>query len=308
MDMLGAHLHQFAAVPHDGARRANLILRPKRRPQQSDRVQILQPLAIMPVGTPPRHVFHVPGVYQARLKFSFFQNLIQRNPVNPRRLHGRGGDVQTLQPFGQPLQIFGECRENANRLVAQLRSHCHPDLTRPDVDTGGARVYRRSIVPTHSRLLPSLASFSFSPLLSHGPLISVRIMAGLSSYEISQSESALPSEPLTTALRYETRSQTPSGAHRHHCGLGLLPCRTSPVSPSSSHALSRRKSGPLLPHGRGSVRWSRGGDMTTCRVHSRGARSTGWRPLMKRARSCASTGSAWTPGTAVSRSRLMLMV
>jgi hypothetical protein len=48
LDMLVGHLHQIVAVPHQRPHRAYLAVRPECRPQQSHRMQKLQPLAFVP--------------------------------------------------------------------------------------------------------------------------------------------------------------------------------------------------------------------------------------------------------------------
>jgi len=63
LDMLAGHFHQVATVPHQRPHRAYVPVRSKGRPQQSHRMQELQPLAFVPAGAPPRHVFHAAGVH-----------------------------------------------------------------------------------------------------------------------------------------------------------------------------------------------------------------------------------------------------
>ena len=100
LDMLAGHLHQIVAVPHQRPHCAYLAFRPECRSQQSHRMQKLQPLAFVPVGAPPRHIFHAPGVHQTRLHPVLLQHIVERNPVHPGGFHRHRGDATTHQPLG----------------------------------------------------------------------------------------------------------------------------------------------------------------------------------------------------------------
>jgi len=63
LNVLTGGLDQFTAVPDQGAHCADLRLRPKCRSEQSHGVQKPEPLAFMPVCTPPWHVLHMSSVY-----------------------------------------------------------------------------------------------------------------------------------------------------------------------------------------------------------------------------------------------------
>src|SRR5215469_16964059 len=84
LDMLAGHFHQFGAVPQQAPHGAYIALRPKCRAQQSYRMEKLQPLAFVPVGAPPRHVFHAASVDQTWLHPMLFQHIVERNPPGRR--------------------------------------------------------------------------------------------------------------------------------------------------------------------------------------------------------------------------------
>src|SRR6266568_4004156 len=84
LHVLDRHLYQLTPMPDDGSYGAYLRFGPKGGAQQSHRVQVLQPLAFMPVGPPSRNVFHVVRIGQARSDSMRFQNVVQRNPPGRR--------------------------------------------------------------------------------------------------------------------------------------------------------------------------------------------------------------------------------
>jgi hypothetical protein len=64
LHVLARHLHQFAPMPGHCTYSTYVCIRPEGGPQQSHRMQVLQPLALMPVGSLSRHVFHMPRIGQ----------------------------------------------------------------------------------------------------------------------------------------------------------------------------------------------------------------------------------------------------
>jgi hypothetical protein len=78
-------------------------------------MELLEPLAIADVALSTRHVLHVPGIHKHYFQPSCFENLVERKPVDPRRLHGYGCDSASDQPVGQAVQVAGEGLENTDR-------------------------------------------------------------------------------------------------------------------------------------------------------------------------------------------------
>jgi len=133
LDMLCGHLHQLLTMAQDGAQCTHLILRPERRAQQSDRVQELDPLTLVPVGSASRNIFHMSGIDHPGLQSAPLENFEQGNPINACRLHGRGSDTTTLQPVSGLFEIFGEGAEAADRLVFGIVMHGDENLARANV-------------------------------------------------------------------------------------------------------------------------------------------------------------------------------
>lgn len=55
-------LDQFATIAHQRAQDRNLVIGAKRRVQQAERVQLLQPLGIIPITFASRNRFDMPSV------------------------------------------------------------------------------------------------------------------------------------------------------------------------------------------------------------------------------------------------------
>jgi hypothetical protein len=60
--LTGGH-DQLAAVPQHGPNGANVLLGSKQSARLSDRLQELQPLALVPIGAAPRYVLHVARIH-----------------------------------------------------------------------------------------------------------------------------------------------------------------------------------------------------------------------------------------------------
>lgn len=100
-EMLAAGLHEAIAVAHQRAHSADRRRWAKRRVEQSNRVKILQPLAVQYVGLTTGDVLGMAGVYQAYLQSAVLEDLIQRHPVDPSRFHR-----DCLDPTGdQPASL-----------------------------------------------------------------------------------------------------------------------------------------------------------------------------------------------------------
>src|SRR5450631_2992249 len=102
-DMLGRHLNQAAAVSPERAYGTDESRWPKAGTEQSNRMQVLEPLAIGYVCLPARYVLHVLCVDEVNFETACFQDLIDRNPVHAGRLHRDRMNPALLQPVGQGM-------------------------------------------------------------------------------------------------------------------------------------------------------------------------------------------------------------
>ena len=88
-------------MPQVGAQPRDVGAWAKAAAQQAVLVQLLEPLRIIDIGLAPRNVPGVPRIDEQHLEPALFQNLVDRNPVDPRRLHGDGADADGLEPIRQ---------------------------------------------------------------------------------------------------------------------------------------------------------------------------------------------------------------
>ena len=56
--------------------------------QQTVRVQLQQPLTLLHIALATRKILGVPCIHEIDLKAMFFQNFVERDPIDSSRLHG----------------------------------------------------------------------------------------------------------------------------------------------------------------------------------------------------------------------------
>src|SRR5215475_13761836 len=87
---------QILSMSRQSPQGTNLLSRTKGGPQQSHRMEILEPLAITNIGLSTRHIFDVSCIDQTNAYARCFQTLKDRNPINSGRLYSDGGDAAFL--------------------------------------------------------------------------------------------------------------------------------------------------------------------------------------------------------------------
>jgi hypothetical protein len=133
--VLSPHLNEvfpMAPMRADGADDSG---RAEALPQQPDRVQVLNPLAVGYVGLPPWDVLYVLCINQIHLKPAFFENLMQWDPVHADGFHSDRSDAALLQPVGKALKIAGKRGKSPNRLFIPVRGNGNEDLFSADICT-----------------------------------------------------------------------------------------------------------------------------------------------------------------------------
>ena len=134
---------QHLPLARQRAQRAYRIGRAKRAAQQPVGQKLLQPLAIQHVGLAPGDILDVARVDQQHLEAARLQQFVQGDPVHARGFHRHDVDTAALEPIGQCVQIGGEARERAHRLIVAVRRHRHVVRGAADVDAGGIGVGKR---------------------------------------------------------------------------------------------------------------------------------------------------------------------
>src|SRR5271166_2958316 len=161
-NVLGGHLQQAATVPPQGTNSTDRLGWPKACPQQSYRVQILDPLAVGYVALASRHTLQIVGVDQIDLEPSLLQDLKQRDPVHPCRLHRHALNPAPTEPISQGMQIAGEAAEPARRLLIPIGWYRDVNLLRANIDA------RRIRLQHHRSALSLLSSLCHGLLLVAG--------------------------------------------------------------------------------------------------------------------------------------------
>src|SRR5271154_7429847 len=132
--MFSGHLQQAAAMTPKATHGTDRIRWPEACAKQTNRVKILDPLAIRNVAFASGNALQGMSVDQTHLEAALLQNLIQRYPVNAGGLHRYGADPARVQPVSQRLEITGEACEHAGCLLIPVRGHRDVDLLCPNVN------------------------------------------------------------------------------------------------------------------------------------------------------------------------------
>ena len=98
--VFSCHLDETLAMSPQGANDADLIRRPETSFQQSDRMEILNPLAIRDVAFAARHILDVLRVHKKHFEATSFQNLVKRDPVHASGFHCDCAHRAFFQPVG----------------------------------------------------------------------------------------------------------------------------------------------------------------------------------------------------------------
>ena len=133
-------------------------------------MQLLDPLAVQDGAFAAGHAFHVAGVDEQDLDPARLEDLVEGDPVDPRRLHGDRVNPARLEPGGQRGEIMGETRELPHGLVVPIVGHRHPVARAPDVDARGVQMDLSENLLLVSSALLCLTSVS----LRHGGLLGDR--------------------------------------------------------------------------------------------------------------------------------------
>ena len=116
LDVRGRVLKKTLALTHVGSQLRNLSFGSKAGPQQSKRMEPLQPLGIADISLAPRHVLGVTRVDKKHSEPPCIEKLENRNPVDAGRFHDDGLDAAFRKPVNQPIQIGREGTKAADWL------------------------------------------------------------------------------------------------------------------------------------------------------------------------------------------------
>src|SRR5262249_62278304 len=71
-------------------------------------MQLLKPLAVHNIGLPARDVLYVTRVDKHHVEAPRFEDLVERDPVNPGGFHRYGGDAAGREPVGEAVELRRE--------------------------------------------------------------------------------------------------------------------------------------------------------------------------------------------------------
>jgi hypothetical protein len=118
-----------------------LVSRPKRPGQEAERVEALEPLAIVDVTLGPTpDLLHLLWIHKEDLEATRLQPLKKWDPIDAGGFEGDRRDAAPREPIGQGFQVGGERPEAAHRLGIINGGHRHKMRFRPDVDPCGMQV------------------------------------------------------------------------------------------------------------------------------------------------------------------------
>jgi hypothetical protein len=140
-------LEESLAVSQVGAQAREGVARPKAAAQQTVLMQLLEPLRVVDIGRAAGNVSGVPCIDEQHLEPALLQNLVDRDPLDPGRLHGDGADPDGLQPIRQHVQVRGEALKRADRYGVAIRGD-------GDAVKGSPHVQARGVLVNHWQPAP----------------------------------------------------------------------------------------------------------------------------------------------------------
>src|SRR5262245_7909576 len=132
----GGALDQGFTVTQKCPQRRDGWCRTEAAAQQTDAVQLPDPLTVADIALAAWDVLDVPSVHEYRLQTARFQDLVDRDPVDAGGFHGDRGNATGNEPVGEALQVAREGLERTYRIGVAIGGYGHVVLSRPAVDPG----------------------------------------------------------------------------------------------------------------------------------------------------------------------------
>lgn len=111
-----SHLNKAISMSYDRPHCAHRLVWSKRWFQKTNRVQILNPLAVNDIAFPAWNIPNMSSIDHENVETTLLQNLEERYPVNSSGLHRDRVNAAGLEPVCSRQQVIGECKETANGL------------------------------------------------------------------------------------------------------------------------------------------------------------------------------------------------
>ena len=122
LNVRGRVLDEPLAQPQIGAQLDDRLAWTEAAAQQPVLVQLLEPLRVVDVRLPPRHLLDVARIDQHDLEAAGLEDLEDGNPVHARGLHRDGRDADGVQPVGERVQVATEGAERPDRRRVTVRA------------------------------------------------------------------------------------------------------------------------------------------------------------------------------------------
>ena len=170
LDVVGGVPDEHGALAQVGTQDADLSLGTEGSLEQSEGMELLEPLAIEHVGLASRNTLEVAGIDQPDGKAPLLEDLEQGDPVDAGGFHDHGGDVAAGQPLGQGIEIGGEGAEPSHVAPVGVasRGHGHEVAFGGHVDAGSVEI---DLCKLRGQLRdPLFPTPPFCSLLAHGLL------------------------------------------------------------------------------------------------------------------------------------------
>jgi hypothetical protein len=98
---------------------------------------VLSPLGVVPIAFAPRDGLDVARIDQIRRDARLFEQLIDRNPKDPGRLHRHRINATGTEPGDQGVQIGREGLKDADTLGIAIWGHGNDDFFAANIQTSG---------------------------------------------------------------------------------------------------------------------------------------------------------------------------
>ena len=137
-------LDEALAVSRQVPELADRLWRNEASPQEAVLQQLSQPRRVFDVGFATREDLHVAGVHQHELEALLFEDIPDRLPILPGRLHHDVRHGLLFEPAGELFEVRGERGVRADLAASPARAvrgaHAADDLVLSDVEPTAALV------------------------------------------------------------------------------------------------------------------------------------------------------------------------
>ena len=136
LDRGAGGLDEDVAVAHEGAEGEERSGGAEAAAQQADTVEFAEPLTVLDVALAAGDVFDVAGVDEQDLQPAGFEDVVDRDPVDPGGFHGDAGDATGDEPIGEAFEVGGERPEGLDGRGVPIGRDRHIVLAGAAVDAG----------------------------------------------------------------------------------------------------------------------------------------------------------------------------